>query len=576
VLVGGEAGAGISAAGSLLGRAFLRGGLHVFGTIDYPSLIRGGHNFYLLRAAAQPVYAQWDTVDLIIAFDAKTIQRHKGELVPDGGIIYDSDQVPAGSPGLPRSGTQLYPTPLESIAKSVEGAPVVRNTVALGAAVGILNYDFGLLESVLRDTFADKGSKVVEMNLRAARAGYEHALKQRISQFCCQVSPAGGKPSGRIFLSGNEAVGLGAIAAGCKFYAAYPMTPASGVLHFMMAQAERYGLVAIQPESEIAAINMAIGAAYAGVRAMTSTSGGGFCLMTEALGLAAMTETPLVIMLGQRTGPSTGLATYTAQSDLRFALHAGQGEFPRVIIAPGDAEECYEATVDAFNLAEEFQLPVIILTDKHLLESDMTAEPFRTTNVRINRGKLLPIQGYTTSQPYLRHKYTEDGVSPRLAAGTPGALTHTESSMHKENGFVDDGAETAERMADKRYQKLPSLRHALAARPTIKLHGVPRSRNVLVGWGSSKGAILETLRLLEAEGEALGFLQVLYVEPFPTDQIRQALKGKTPILIEGNRTGQLGSLIKEHAGIAIDKRTLRYDGRPFFPIQLATQIKEVL
>jgi 2-oxoglutarate ferredoxin oxidoreductase subunit alpha len=576
VLVGGEAGAGISAAGSLLGRAFLRGGLHVFGTIDYPSLIRGGHNFYLLRAASQPVYAQWDTVDLIIAFDARTIQRHKGELVADGGIIYDSDQVPAESPDLPKKGIQLYPIPLQTIVKAVEGAPVVRNTVAMGAAVGILNYDFSLLESVLRDTFADKGSKVVEMNQRAARAGYEHAQKQRTSQFCCQLSPTTEKPSNRIFLSGNEAVGVGAIAAGCKFYAAYPMTPASGLLHFMIAEAERYGFVAIQPESEIAAINMAIGASYAGVRAMTSTSGGGFCLMTEALGLAAMTETPLVVLLGQRTGPSTGLATYTGQADLRFALHAGQGEFPRVIIAPGDAQECFDATIDAFNLAEEFQLPVIILGDKQLLESDLTADAFRTDNVPINRGKLLPMQAYAGPQPYLRHQYADDGISPRLAPGTPGALTHTESSVHKEIGFYDDGAETTRRMADKRYQKLPKLRQALTTRPTIKLHGAPKAKTVLVGWGSPKGAILEALRLLKDDAAPLGFLQVLYLEPFPTDQVREALKGKRPILIEGNQTAQLGSLIKEHAGITINQKILRYDGRPFFPVRLAAQIKEAL
>lgn len=576
VLVGGEAGAGISAAGSLLGRAFLRGGLHVFGTIDYPSLIRGGHNFYLLRASSEPVYSQWDTVDLIIAFDAKTIQRHKGDLVADGGIIFDSDLVPPESPEVPKKGIQLYPTPLAAIVKAVEAAPVVRNTVALGAAIGILNYEFNLLESVLRDTFADKGAEVVEMNLRAARAGYDHAQKQRTGQFCCQLSPAAGKPPKRIFLSGNEAVGVAAIAAGCKFYAAYPMTPASGLLHFMMAQAERYSFVAIQPESEIAAINMAIGASYAGVRAMTSTSGGGFCLMTEALGLAGMTETPLVVMLGQRTGPSTGLATYTGQADLRFALHAGQGEFPRVIIAPGDAQECFDATIDAFNLADEFQLPVIILGDKQLLESDLTAGTFITEGIPINRGKLLPMQPYAGPQPFLRHQYTEDGISPRLVPGTPGALTHTESSVHKEIGFSDDGAETTRRMADKRYQKLPRLRQALATRPTVKLHGAPKARTMLVGWGSPKGAILEALRLLKADGVDLGFLQIVYLEPFPADQVRQALRGKAPILIEGNQTAQLGSLIQEHAGITIDRKILRYDGRPFYPVRLAAQIKEVL
>ncbi|MFX1563299.1 MAG: 2-oxoacid:acceptor oxidoreductase subunit alpha [Promethearchaeota archaeon] len=576
IVIGGEAGAGISAAGFLLGKAFLRGGLHVFGTIDYPSLIRGGHNFYSLRAASRPILTQWDTIDLMIALDEKTISHHKDRMVPDGGIIYDSDQIPVDSSTLPSNGVQLYPIPLETIVKEVEGTRVVRNTVALGAAMGILGYDIKRLDDILLETFTDKGDEIVAMNAKAAREGHDRAKALYTSQFCCQIRPQPDKSAKRIFLTGNEAIALGAIAAGCKLYAAYPMTPASPVLHFLTAQAERFNIVTIQAESEIAAINMVIGAANLGVRAMTGTSGGGFCLMTEALGMAAMTETPIVVMLGQRTGPSTGLPTYTAQGDLLFAIHASQGEFPRVVIAPGDVRECFESTVEAFNLAEQLQMPVILLTDKHLLESHCSTKSFATKNVLIDRGKLLSTERYTGPQPYLRHHITPDGISPRLIPGTMGATTHSDSAVHNEQGFVDDAADMTRRMADKRYQKIAELKRILAKHHTIKIHGSTDAEVSLIGWGSTKGVILEALNLLKEEGKALSFLQVLYLSPFPAKQISTFLEGKPTIIIEENQTAQLASLIHEHTNITITHKILQYDGRPFNPLQLAAKIKEVL
>ncbi len=576
ILIGGEAGAGISAAGISLGKVFMRGGLHVFGTVDYPSLIRGGHNFYMVRASTDPVYNHWDTHDLIIALDANTIQRHWKELKPGGGIIYDGDEIPAESPDLPKTIQNLYSIPLKTIVKEVQGRKVVRNTVALGAALGILGYNINILEEMLRDFFISKGEKVVNMNVNAARAGFNYAQKHFTQKLKQKLVPTKEIQKDRIFITGNEAVALGAIAAGCKFYAAYPMTPASPVLHFLVAQAERFGIVVIQAESEIAAINMAVGASYTGVRAMTGTSGGGFCLMTETLGMAGMTETPLVIMLGQRTGPSTGLPTYTAQGDLRFAVHASHGEFPRVVIAPGDVDECYEFTIEAFNLADEFQIPVILLTDKHLIESSTSTKPFIIDGVEINRGKLLPLSPYSEKEPYLRHKLTSDGISPRLIPGTPGALIHTDSAVHKESGFQGDDCEITIRMADKRFDKLPKLLKRLKKQPLVKIYG-PKSADItLVGWGSTKGVALEVLRILRKENIKANFLQVVYLSPFPTEEVKLALKGQTSILIEGNQTAQLGSLIKEHTGIEIPRMVLRYDGRAFNPLQLSRQIKEEL
>ncbi len=576
VLIGGEAGAGISAAGVSLGKVFMRGGLHVFGTVDYPSLIRGGHNYYMIRASQNPVFSQWDKHDLIIALDANSIQRHWKTLKPDGGIIYDSDEIPPDSPDFPKEVENLFPVPLETIVKDVEGRTVVRNTVALGAVLGLLGSNIEILAEILQEFFAEKGDKVVAMNVNAARAGYDYVREQYPKKQIRQLEPANGIQKDHILVTGNEAVAMGAIAAGCKFYAAYPMTPASPVLHFLIANAERFGMVVIQPESEIAAINMAIGASYAGIRAMTGTSGGGFCLMTEALSMAAMTETPLVIMLGQRTGPSTGLPTYTGQSDLRFAIHAAHGEFPRVVIAPGDVTECFEFTIDAFNLADEFQIPVILLTDKHLIESHASTSPFAIDDVEINRGKLLPMSPYSDKESYLRHKYTPDGISPRLIPGTPGALTHSDSAVHKESGFQGDECSIATKMADKRYLKEPELIKRIGKENPIKIYGPKKADVTLIGWGSTKGVALEALRLLEQDNIKANFIQVVYLTPFPVQQVRSALTGQNPILIEGNQTAQLGTLIKEHTGLEITKKILRYDGRAFNPLQLTRRIKELI
>jgi 2-oxoglutarate ferredoxin oxidoreductase subunit alpha len=298
--------------------------------------------------------------------------------------------------------------------------------------------------------------------------------------------------------------------------------------------------------------------------------------MNEAFSMAGMTETPLVVMLGQRTGPSTGLPTYTAQSDLRFAVHASHGEFPRVVLAPGDVNECYELTCDAFNLADEFQIPVILITDKHLLESHISTQPFTTDNVEINRGKLLPMSPYAEDEPYLRHKLTPDGISPRLIPGTPDALTHSDSAVHKESGFQGDDCAIATKMADKRFLKMPKLLKRLEKEALTKVHGPKTADVTLVGWGSTKGAIFEALRLLKQENIKANFLQIVYLTPFPAKDVQTVLKGRNPILVEGNQTAQLGSLIKEHTGIEINKTVLRYDGRGFNPLQLTRHITEVM
>ncbi|MCW3979505.1 MAG: thiamine pyrophosphate-binding protein, partial [Candidatus Bathyarchaeota archaeon] len=335
-------------------------------------------------------------------------------------------------------------------------------------------------------------------------------------------------------------------------------------------------IVVIQTESEISAMNMAVGASFAGLRAMTATSGGGFSLMTEALGLAAMTENPVVVMVGQRPGPSTGMATYTAQGDLLFAIHASQGEFPRVVVAPGDVDECFHLTMEAFNLADRYQTPAIILTDKHLLESHKSTEPFEAT-VGVDRGDLLAVEEWTGEEEYERYKLTESGVSPRILLGTWGATALSNSNEHVEYGYTTIDPEEVVAMKDKRLRKLEGLREEVEGLDPVKVYGFGDAEVTLVGWGSTKGPALEALRLLERDGVRARFVQVVYMEPFPSRSLGRALKGSgKSILLETNQTGQLGKLVKLHNGFDFDHAYLRYDGRPFNPGELRDAVMGVL
>jgi len=574
VLIGGEAGAGIARSGFLFAKACMRGGLHVFGTINYQSLIRGGHNFYIARISKEEVYSQLDHVNLIIALNAETAMLHKNDLSPNGGIIYDEADLPDAEK-LQREGLKLCPVPLKRIVREElkEKRLIIRNTVALGAAFALLKYDLSLLEGVLRDTFKPK---IAEINIKAARLGYEFAEKIFKGDFeyrLERIEPA----EKRIFLNGNEAIGLGAIKAGCKFYAAYPMTPSTGLLHFMAANERKYNMIVLQPEGEIAAINMAVGAAFAGVRAMTATSGGGFCLMSEGLGMAGMTETPLVVNVAQRTGPSTGLPTYTAQADLRFILHASQGEFPRVVIAPGDIEECFYETMRAFNWAEKYQLPVILLTDKYLLESYRSVRLFDMNRVKIERGPLI-LKDYVGNEEYKRHRITESGISPRAVPSVKGAIVRTSANEHDEYGFTTEDPEMTTKMVDKRMRKLAYLAKELEEiGVATKFYGQETAEATIVAWGSTKGPILEAIKILDKEGVAVNYLQIVYLQPFPKSRVEHVLDtARKTMVIESNKTSQLSSLIRENTLRDVDYKILKYDGRPFNPSFLAQKIKEAI
>jgi len=574
LMVGGEAGAGITRSGFLFAKSCLRGGLYVFGVNDYQSLIRGGHNFYTVNVNAEMVYSQADTTDLLIALNKETILFHKDELVSGAGIVYDGDQINITPEELGRNDLKLYPVPLAKIVKELKGPKIMENTVALGAAIALLDYDQELLNSVLHDTF---GSKIAELNIEAAKQGHSYVKEKYSDSFGYSLKKTASAGKKRMFLTGNEAIGLGALNAGCKLYAAYPMTPATSILHFLAPLDREYKMVVIQTESEIAAVNMVAGASYAGARAMTATSGGGFCLMTEAVGMTGMTETSPVIVLVQRAAPSTGLPTYTAQGDLRFAIHASQGEFPRVVIAPGNVEECFCMTVEAFNLAEKFQIPALIISDKYLSESHGISEPFDQHRIRIDRGNLITETKYTGKEEYMRHKFTENGISPRAMPGIEGAIVRTNADEHNELGYTTEDPVLATKMADKRFRKLDALNKELENMETVKFYGPEESDATILAWGSTKGPIREAMKLLSKEGLKVNYLQIVYLTPFPAAKVQKILQSaKKTIVIENNKTSQLSSLIREHLLTAVDHKILKYDGRPFNPEALAKSIKEVL
>jgi 2-oxoglutarate ferredoxin oxidoreductase subunit alpha len=488
--IGGEAGQGVESSGAGFAKALARSGLHVFGLQDYMSRIRGGHNFYQIRVNSEPLYTHDEAIDLLIALVPETIERHRDEIVPGGGLVYD-ERFEVEREALEEQGIKPFPLPLLGIAEEV-GKPIMANTAALGAAAGVTSFAFEHMASVIRDNFAGKGDDVVDANLEVARRAYDLAEERYAKGFDYGLEAV--ESPARMVINGNQAFSLGALLAGCRFMSAYPMTPATSIIEWMSAHAERYGLVTKHTEDEIAAICMAIGANHAGVRAMTATSGGGFSLMTEALGLAGMTETPLVIVEAQRPGPSTGMPTRTSQGDLLFMLHASQGEFPRIVLAPGTVEGCFEAGWRAFNLAEKYQCPVIVLYDNFLANSVRSIERsnFQFENVSIDRGQLLSSKELEElSEEYKRYRITETGISARALPGHPKAVFMASSDEHTGDGhFEDEDPENRIKMVQKRLRKLDVAREEMRG---PALYGPEEADTTLLGWGSSYGPAREVV-----------------------------------------------------------------------------------
>jgi len=563
IRIGGEAGHGVESTGAGFCQALTHGGLHVFGLPDYYSRIRGGHNFYSVRVSDQPLYSHADPVHLLLALTEETIPRHRDKIVEGGAIVYDSNVVQ--QTGENSADFLFLPIPLSDVAKEKAGTVLARNTVALGVTAGLTGFDLEPMQSVIRQNFARKGQAVVDGNLAAIEAGYQEGRKHA-ADYAFKLERIPDAPP-RMVLNGTQAFSLGALAGGCRFAAGYPMTPGSPVLHWMAAHSARYGVAIKHTEDEIAAINMAIGAAHMGARAMTPTSGGGFALMVEALGLAGMTETPVVIYNAQRPGPSTGLATRHEQGDMLFMLYASQGEFPRFLLTPGTHEECFVAGWRAFNLAEKYQTPALVLSDHYLAVAVRTLEldAFDFEAVEIDRGELLSEADLDALDgDYLRYRITDSGVSPRAAPGHPQAVYVATGNEHEESGAITEEPEMRTAQVEKRQRKLIGMAEEMSG---PQRYGPDEAEITFVCWGSTYGPLREAVDRLNGErsGQA-NMLHFADLWPFPTEAAMAAFeKARRLVAVEVNATGQLATLIRSQTGRQMDGAILKYDGRAFTP-----------
>ncbi len=571
--IGGEAGQGVESTGRGFAKALVRGGLHVFGLQDYHSRIRGGHNFYQIRVADHDIHSHDERVHLLLALTKVAVNEHLREIVPQGGVIYDPS-LEVDERELAAQSVRAFPVPLEQIAEDAGGSKVMANTAAIGAAAGLTGYDMDVIHNVIRDNFGRKGPSVVDANLKVAAAARSYVESNFGHAFPFKLKKIAAPP--RMLISGNEALSLGALMAGCRFVAAYPMTPGSPILEWLSVRSKDWGIVTKHTEDELAAVNMAIGAAQMGVRAMTPTSGGGFALMVEGMGLAGLCEVPIVIVNVQRPGPATGLATRTEQGDLLFMIYATQGEFPRIVLAPGTIEQCFEAGYRAFNLAERFQTPALIISDAFLAHSpralDMDALDL---DVPIDRGALLSDEDLDKlTERYKRHLDTESGVSPRALPGHPKAVYSSASDEHDEWGQICEDAVVRIQQDEKRMRKLETARAEMTA---PLRYGPEEAELTFLTWGSTLGPLRMAVDTLNEQGQSANIVQIMDVWPLPVDKVTAALQGaRQRICVEQNYTGQLETLVRAYTGIKMDGSIHKYDGRPMSPEYILSQLKGVV
>ena len=565
ILIGGDAGQGVESSGAGLSLALSRAGLHIFATQDYRSQIRGGHNFYTIRIGSEHhVRSQERQHHLMVAFTPETVTMHLDELADGGAVIYD-ERLKVDGDEIRSLGFQAFPLPLGVIAQEAGGSRIMINTAALGAVAGLTGLPTETMEQVTRDNFGVKSEEVAEKNVAVMIAARQMVEEQHGGEFNHRLAavPENGP---QIFVQGNQALAYGALVAGCRFISAYPMTPATTVLEWLTALDPSLGVVTKHTEDEIAAIAMAIGAGFAGARAMTATSGGGLSLMVEGIGFAGMTEIPVVVIDAMRGGPSTGLPTRTEQSDLQFVINLGHGEFPRIVLAPGSIGQCFDIGWRAFDLAEKYQCPVFVLTDTYLSSALRTfpADYFSTDDVTFDRGKLVtdPTVPTDEADKYQRYAFSDDGISPRAFPGNPATIHSVTSDEHTEAGHISEDADDRVPMMDKRMRKLVTAQVDI---DPPRSDGPADAEVTLVCWGSTYMVCREAVELAAKQDISLNLLQFVDLWPFP-DGAAELLNGaRRLVLVEQNYNGQLGQLIRQETGIEIDDRMLKYDGRVFNP-----------
>ena len=538
----GPAGFGIMSAGPGFAKVLKRSGYSVQGYPEYPSIIRGGYNSFTVSFSNQEVFSTYKKIDVLVVLDPITFSNEKVDkdtvVIADFKNYKDAESLKCVKIDIP----------FKDILKERNLPDIVKNSVALGASTKLFNLDFELLKSVLKEIFP---AKVFDINVSAAEMGAEFCT---IDFKMPKVEP---KFCDHIFISGNESIVNGSIAAGLGFYSTYPMTPASSILHYLAQVDEKYGIIVKHAEDEIAGVNMAIGASYTGVRAMTGTSGGGLSLMTEGIGLAAITETPLVIVVSQRPGPATGMPTWTEQGDLKFVMNISQGEFPRIVLTPGDVEELFYWTFEAFNLADKFQVPVFVMSDKFLSESFFSSKKFNTDGLKIDRGFIFKGDEDKPMEFYPRYREFENGVPMKSNPGTPGGLHKAPGNEHDDFGFVATDSATRIKNQERRFKKELFIKDFL---PKPALYGNQNAQTTFVCWGSTKVMLLEALKYTDK----FNFIHFPAVHPIDWEYVKRLFESRNLVIVEQNFTGQLKSIVAEKTGVIIERVFLKYDGRPFF------------
>ena len=619
-MAGGPQGSGVDTASTIFGRACGYGGLYVFGRREYHSNIKTMHSYFHQRVSKQPTLANISDVDLLAAFDAETVVRHVGEVVSEGGIIVDSSdlnvnvlkEIPTFSEDyknqiraymkennigeavsdfldyVKKKNIQVFPVPYMDLLKQIGEALKIEkvsmlsrmiNVLTIGVSFALFKYDRKLVETAIKATFHEK---IADMNVTAVDYAYDYAEKNlNINNFKHKLETLDADEP-RIFLTGNQAVAMGKVLGGCRVQTYYPITPAADESEYLESHEilkTRKGdeaIIVIQTEDEIAAINSASGACLAGARAATSTSGPGFSLMAEGIGWAGNSEVPVVITLYQRGGPSTGQPTRHSQQDLRFAMHAGHGEFARIILASGDIKECFYDAAEVFNLAEKYQMPVIHLLDKAMANCSQTYPVFDYANIKIDRGEIVT-EKELEGKEYKRFQFTETGVSPRAFLGTKNAVQWCTGDEHNESGNINEEPIVRRLMMEKRIKKLDLVDKEVPLEMKVNFFGDKDSENIVVSWGSPKGAIIEALNQLKDEGLSLGFIQVRMIHPLPSAYLNQMLQGKKRIIdIEDNITAQLGGIITQYTSIKPNFYVLKYTGRPMMTTEVYQAIKAIL
>ena len=569
--IGGEAGFGIMTTGLLFSKIASRLGYYILDYVEYPSLIRGGHNAYEVCVSDREVTALKKEIDVLVCLNEETFHKHKNRLTSQSLVLYDKEEFDF------TDNFNKVDVSFKKILTDLKGQAVMKNTIALGASLSILGGKIEVLLDLIAEQFKKKGDEIVRFNQQFAIAGYEEVKKNysaSIKNFLIEKE----EKKEKLVVSGNEAFSLGVVFADCRLYAAYPMTPSSSVLHTLASWQEKTGMIVRHSEDEIAVINTALGASFAGVRAAVGTSGGGFSLMVESLSFAGVAEIPVVVFLAQRPGPATGMPTWTEQGDLLFAIFSGHGEFPKIVLAPGDQKEMIDLTLKAFNLADIYQTPVIVVSDMYLSEGHKSVERDWVDKIvreyQIRRGKINLSQKENPQklEIFLRYKITEDGISEKILPGTAGYFYQENSYEHLEDGHTTEEAKPRKDQVEKRLRKWQTYLKNDFQSP--KFYGNENAGVIFISWGSTKGIVLEAQKRLKEKGIETGFYHFNHIYPLDKEIVSQFLKknNKRYLLVENNALGQFGKILAMEAGLDFGEKILRYDGRPITVEQILEKI----